>query len=116
MPDADLKVVRDGRICFKFHQAISGGEKSSLCHETQKAEGVKTLEDGDVSQANTEHLELSAVAHTFPAAWAAGPPVGWDSRRQGHVVLEIPSPLCDPECGGLDKESGTNVGGVSNGR
>lgn len=91
MPDADLKVVRDGRMCFKFHQAISGGERSSLCYEAQKAEGVKTMEDGDVSQANTEHLELSVVEHTLPAAWAAGPPVGCDSRRQGHVVLEIPS-------------------------
>lgn len=27
------------------------------------------------------------------------------------MVLETPSPLCDPECGGLGKESGTNVGG-----
>lgn len=68
MPDADLKVVRDGRMCFKFHQAISGGERSSLCYEARKAEGVKTMEDGDVSQANAEHLELSAVAHTCPAA------------------------------------------------
>ena len=28
-------------MCFKFHQAIGGGERSSLCYEAQKAEGVK---------------------------------------------------------------------------
>ena len=76
----------------------------------------ETVEVGDISQANTEHRELSAVRHTFPAARAAGPPVGCDSRGQGQVAFEIPSPLRVPGCGGLDKESGTNVGGVSNGR
>ena len=50
----------------------------------------ETVEVGDVSQVNTEHGELSAVRHTFPAAQAAGSPVGCDGRGQGPAAFEIP--------------------------